>query len=275
MGEANATFTYRTLFISDVHLGSRFCDATTFVDFLARNSASIVFLVGDTFDFWSLGGRARWGDPHGQVLRSLCAMMQNGTRIIVIPGNHDDHLRSFLGFEVGGIEVHPYCVHETVKGQRFLVAHGDEHDRFVQKSGRFARVACRWKERLAPSPHLLRRLSGRGRHPKRTTTTSLWARFRYHFTDIGNVERALAADAAQQRLDGVISGHTHLPADRMVGGVRYLNCGDWVRNCTAIGEGWDGEIGLIRWTPSTAHRAAQRNVGANLHGAPINAVAAS
>lgn len=274
MGQADATFTYRSLFISDVHLGSRFCDASTFADFLARNSASIVFFVGDTFDFWSLGGRIRWGDPHGQVLRTLCAMLQKGTRIIVIPGNHDDHLRNFLGFAVGGIEVHPRCVHETARGQRFLVAHGDEHDRLVQKSGRFARVACRWKERLAPSPRLLRRLSRSRLHIK-PTTTSLWAHLRYQFADIGNVERALAADAAEQKLDGVISGHTHLPEDRLLGGVRYLNCGDWVRNCTAIREEWNGEIGLIRWTPSTSQRAEQRNLGANLRGAHINAVVAA
>ena len=242
MTGASARISHRALFISDVHLGSRFCDVRAFADFLQRNDAETIYLVGDIFDLWSLGRRVRWTSGHGHILGLLCAKMQAGARIMLLPGNHDDNLRSYLGLALGNFEVRHDYVHATVRGARYLVVHGDEHDQVVMRLARLSRVACRWKERLMP--HLgvrARRLQSGDAHE------GTWALMRRRAGNASEIEAALAREAARRGLDGVISGHTHLPADRRLAGVHYLNCGDWMGSSTAVSESWSGDLALLRW----------------------------
>lgn len=168
--------------------------------------------------------------------------MQAGTRIVLLPGNHDDNLRSYLGLALGRFEVLHEAVHETLRGARYLVVHGDGHDKVVMRLAKLSRVACRWKERLAPRTRLF--AQPKAAAPDRK---GLWATIKRHAGNANDIETGLASDAARRGLDGVICGHTHMPADRQIAGVHYLNCGDWMGSSTAVGESWTGRLALLRW----------------------------
>lgn len=245
---------HRSLFISDLHLGSRFCDVRSLTDFLLHNDAETIFLVGDIVDLWSLGRRVRWHAGHGQVLHLLCRKMQSGTRLVLLPGNHDDNLRTYLGLALGAIEVCHDYVHETAAGARYLVVHGDKHDRLVCRADRLSRAACRWKERLVPDLKPRHASVEPGADAKGLFSGFMWR----HASATRRIEEGIASEAASRGLDGVISGHTHAPADREVSGVRYLNCGDWIGNSTAISESFGGELDLFRW--QLAARGAEAQV---------------
>lgn len=248
MAANSARVSHRSLFVSDVHLGSRFADTASFLDFLTWNDAETLFLVGDIFDLWCLGRRVRWSKAHTAVLRLLLAKVQAGSRIVLLPGNHDDNLRAYLGLTLGNIDVRHDFVHETATGKRYLVVHGDEHDTLVQRLDRLSRSACRWKERLVP-------LSlGREVSPERRRGAGRWSWMKNWAGSQKEIERRLAGEASARGLDGVVCGHTHLAADQHVSGVHYLNCGDWVGSSTAVSESWCGRLSVVRWhTPAWAH----------------------
>lgn len=243
---------YRSLFVSDLHLGSRFCDVDGIADFLGRNDAETLYLVGDIVDLWSLGARVRWHGGHGRILRLLCEKMQQGTRLVLLPGNHDDNLRDFLGLSLGAFEICHEHVHTTASGVRYLVVHGDRHDKLICNADRLSRAACRWKERIVPKLAWVSR-SGDKSPRESPPPSSLRAWLRDLTSNTRSIECALAAEAAQRGFDGVISGHTHAPADLRIAGVHYLNCGDWIGSSTAVGETWSGDMQLVRWSH---HKAA-------------------
>ncbi|RTL68973.1 MAG: UDP-2,3-diacylglucosamine diphosphatase [Hyphomicrobiales bacterium] len=253
MTGTSSRFSHRSLFISDVHLGSRFSDVRSFADFLDRNDAETIYLVGDIFDLWSLGKRVRWTEGHGYILSLLCQKMQGGARIVLLPGNHDDNLRPYLGLTLGRFEIMHDTVHETLTGARYLVVHGDEHDEVVMRLAKLSRVACRWKERLMPKARF-------SRLPKAVVPPGegLWETLKRRAGNTNDIEAGLANEAARRGLDGVISGHTHTPADRRIASVHYLNCGDWMGSSTAVSENWSGELSLLHWHVLAHNPAAAR-----------------
>lgn len=246
MSEAVARWSYRSLFISDVHLGSRLCTAEALLEFLASNSSASLFIVGDAIDFWSMRRRSAWGSAHGEVLLRICRMMQAGTRVVLIPGNHDDHLRGFLDLPLKGIEIHHEYLHTTAAGQRFLVVHGDMHDVVMRRAGHLAHFGSALKERTACLARPLARRIRRARGPDGRMTAA-WSLMRRRVGGVARLEAALVREARLRRADGVVCGHTHLAADEEMDGIRYMNCGDWVGSSTAIVESWAGRLELVRW----------------------------
>ncbi len=255
---------FRTLFVSDLHLGARACQAEAFLDFLRYYDADTIYLVGDIIDFWSVRRNPLWLQSHNDVLQKLLRKARKGTKIVFIPGNHDDGVRSYCGMSFGAIEIHHDMVHVAADGQRFLVMHGDEFDVIVRYARWLAFLGDRSYEFALWCNHplnVVRRWLGFGYW---SLSNYLKLRVKTAVNFIGEFEQAISAEAKRRNVEGVICGHIHHMADRMIDGVRYINCGDWVESCTAIAEDFDGKLSQISWLPGSveAPRAAPAPVPA-------------
>lgn len=249
---APAPHQFRTLFVSDIHLGARASQAEAFLDFLRYHDANTIYLVGDIIDFWSVKRSPLWLQAHNDVLQKLLRKARKGTRIIFIPGNHDDGVRAYCGMTFGAITIQRDSVHAAADGRRYLVMHGDEFDVIVRYAKWLAFLGDRsyefaiWCNRPL---NLVRRCFGFGYW---SLAKYLKLRVKSAVNFIGEFEQAIAAEAERRNVDGVICGHIHHMTDRMIGGIRYVNCGDWVESCTAIAEDFDGQLRQLRWLPGSA-----------------------
>lgn len=258
---------YRTLFISDVHLGTRASQAEMLLDFLKYNDAETIYLVGDILDFWRIKRGAVWPQTHNDVLQKILRKARKGTRIVYIPGNHDEGIRDYAGMHFGGIEIERQAIHTTADGRRFAVIHGDEYDVVVRYARWLAFLGDRGYELALWSNwplNFIRRRLGLGYW---SLSAYLKHRVKTAVSFIGEFEKNLAEEARRQEVDGVICGHIHHAADRMIGGVQYINTGDWVESCTAVGETHTGEMEMIRWLDVVRAREARPVTGSALQAA--------
>ncbi len=239
---------FRTIFVSDLHLGARGCQAEAFLDFLRHHEAKTIYIVGDLVDFWSLKRSPVWLQAHNDVLQKLLRKARKGVQIVFIPGNHDEAIRGYCGMRFGAIRIRRDAVHEAADGRRYLVMHGDEFDVVVRNAKWLAFLGHRSYEFLlwCNRPlNLVRRWLGFGYW---SLAAYLKLRVKSAVNSAGEFEKAIVAEAKKRGADGVICGHIHHLADRTIDGVRYVNCGDWVESCTAIAEDYDGRLHQIRWT---------------------------
>lgn len=227
----------RTLFLSDLHLGTRDCQAHRLLALLERCDADELYLVGDVVDGWRLKARWYWPASHDTIVRCLLRKQQEGTRIRYIPGNHDEFLRHSVGLRLGGIEVVTDAVHLGLDGRRYLVLHGDTFDPVVRRMRRLSALGIWVYAAAVLANDAMQRWQRRiGRGSTRRSTA-----------DIAAFESALAAEARRRQADGVVCGHIHRPAMHDHLGVRYINAGDWVDACTAVVERHDGTFELLRY----------------------------
>jgi UDP-2,3-diacylglucosamine pyrophosphatase LpxH len=250
MTESEPERRFRTLFISDVHLGTRGCQADCLLDFLRVHDADTIYLVGDIVDGWALRASWYWPQPHNDVVQKLLRKSRKGSRIIYVPGNHDEFLRNYYGTHFGGIEVVEQTVHEGADGRRYLIIHGDIFDLVVQNARWLAHLGDRAYDfaiRMNRFVNMFRRMFGRP-----YWSLSQWAKLKVKnaVNYIGAFERTLAAEARRCETDGVICGHIHFATMRDEHGIRYINCGDWVESCTAVVEHEDGQFEIINWANS-------------------------
>lgn len=238
----------RTLFLSDVHLGTRGCQAELLLDFLRNHRADVIYLVGDIVDGWRLQSGWYWPQTHNDVVQKLLRAVRKGAHIIYLPGNHDEFLRDYLGSNFGGIDILPHAIHTAADGRRFLVLHGDGFDVVVRHARWLAHLGD-WAYELAlgisTAINLVRRKLGIP-----YWSLSAWAKSKVKgaVNFIGDYEAALTAEAERHEVDGVICGHIHHPVISEMGKVLYVNSGDWVESCSAVVETYDGQLELIRWT---------------------------
>nr|WP_316654435.1 UDP-2,3-diacylglucosamine diphosphatase [uncultured Gellertiella sp.] len=248
VNEPDETRTFRTLFLSDIHLGSKAAKTSFLLDFLKHHDAETIVLVGDIVDGWRLKRSWYWPQDCNDVVQKLLRKARKGTRIIYIPGNHDEFLRSFPGRHFGGIEVADRIVHEAADGRRFLVVHGDEFD-VVVRNARIVAYLGDWAYDMAMHINqglaALRRLCGLP-----YWSFSAWAKqqVKRAVNFIGDFQTVLADEARRNGADGVICGHIHHAVITEIGGITYINTGDWVESCTAIAEHADGRFELITWS---------------------------
>ncbi|WP_265518762.1 UDP-2,3-diacylglucosamine diphosphatase [Nitratireductor luteus] len=244
--------TYRTIFISDIHLGSKPAKAEFLIDFLRHHEAETIYLVGDIVDGWRLQRSWHWPQAHNDVVQKLLRKARKGTNIYYIAGNHDEFLRPFQGVHFGGIVVADRVIHEAADGKRFLVIHGDQFDAVVHN--------VRWLAYLGDKAYdmailinrvvgFFRRLLGRP-----YWSFSSWAKVKVKkaVKFISSFQDVLAQEAVRSKVDGVICGHIHHATIEEIGGVRYMNTGDWVESCTALVEDFDGNFALLSWTSHPA-----------------------
>ncbi|MGE0766755.1 MAG: UDP-2,3-diacylglucosamine diphosphatase [Hyphomicrobiaceae bacterium] len=237
----------RAVFISDVHLGTRGAQAHALIDFLRCLEADVIYLVGDIVDFWKVRRGPHWPQSHNDVVQKLLRKVRKGGEIIFIPGNHDEVLRDYCGMRFGGIQLEQSAIHVTLAGRRYAVMHGDEFDVVVRTAKWLAFLGDRGYEMAlwANTPlNWVRRRFGLG-------FWSLSAYLKYRVKSavsfIGAFEEAVAAEARRRNVDGIICGHIHHASDRMIEGVHYLNCGDWVESCTALIETLEGQMQIVSW----------------------------
>jgi len=241
---------YRALFISDVHLGTRGCQAERLLDFLRYHDADTIFLVGDIVDGWQLRQSWYWPSAHNDVVQKLLRKARKGARLIYIPGNHDEFLRDFYGTHFGGVEVVANAVHVAADGRRYFVTHGDNFDLVVRHARWLAMLgdhAYRLALVLNITFNTIRRQLGL---PYWSLSQWLKLKVKNEVNYIGAFESTLSIEAARHAAAGVICGHIHHAAIHDDFGLRYINCGDWVESCTAIGENPDGQFEIITWTQS-------------------------
>ena len=262
----------RAIFISDVHLGTRACQAESLLAFLREHESEYLYLLGDIIDFWAMNRSVQWAGAHNTVVQKVLRRARHGCKVFFIPGNHDEALREYAGVAFGDIRVEPEWIHETLDGRRYWLVHGDEYDQ-VTRHHRWVAVLgdvgynalVRINLVLSRVRRLLRRpgywsLAGYAKQKVKKAVS-----FIFDFED------AVAHAAAQRGVDGVVCGHIHSAADRRIGNVRYLNCGDWVDTCSAIVEHFDGRIEVVHWG---VHGAAARPAPLALPALPSRAVEA-
>ena len=246
--------TYRALFISDVHLGSRNSQADLLLDFLKHNDAETIYLVGDIIDGWRLKKQWYWPQSHNDVVQKLLRKARKGAHVVFLPGNHDEFARDYVGQNFGGIHVRDSDIHETADGRKLLVIHGDQFD-IVVRNARWLAFLGDWAYETAlflnSRFNRVRRLFG-----FEYWSFSAWAKLKVKkaVNFIGSFEQILAGEAVRQGADGVVCGHIHHAAIRQIGEVLYLNTGDFVESCTALAERHDGSLVILRWSDIVAAR---------------------
>lgn len=241
------THTYKSVFISDVHLGTRNSQAEALLDFLRHVHCETLYLVGDIVDLWKVRRGPHWPQSHNDVLQKILRKARKGTRVVFVPGNHDEGLRDYCGMNFGGIEVRRDCIHEAVNGKKYLVMHGDEFDVVVRYARWLAFLGDRSYEFSLALNGPLNKALNRFGYGYWSLSNFLKHRVKSAVNFIGEFEEALVAEARRRGADGLISGHIHHVNDRIIGGIHYLNSGDWVESCTAIGEREDGVFEILHW----------------------------
>jgi UDP-2,3-diacylglucosamine pyrophosphatase LpxH len=238
---------YRTIWISDVHLGTRGCKAEFLLDFLRWTEAHTIYLVGDIVDGWRLKKSWYWPQMHNDVVQKVLRKVRKGTRVVYVPGNHDEWLRDYVRLHFGGVEVVEEAIHVTADGRRFLVIHGDAFDCVVKHA--------RWLAMLGDTAYDLALLINRYFNTvRRRLGYQYWSlsgylkrRVKNAMQYIGSFAEAIAEEARRRGVDGVVCGHIHHAEIREMGGIVYCNDGDWVESCTALVEHFDGRLELIDW----------------------------
>ena len=248
MSEAYPTVRCRTAFISDIHLGTKGCQAELLLEFIRELECETLYLVGDIIDGWKMkGGGWHWPQAHNDVVQKILRLARKGVKVVYVPGNHDEVVRDFCGVHFGGVIVARDAIHEAADGRRYLVTHGDEFDGVVQNA-RWLAFLGDWSYRalISLNTHFnrVRRMMGLG-------YWSLSAYLKHKVKDavafIDKFESAMAEEARRRGVAGVICGHIHHAEIRELDGVTYLNDGDWVESCTALVEGFDGEFRIVKW----------------------------
>jgi UDP-2,3-diacylglucosamine pyrophosphatase LpxH len=239
---------FRTLFISDVHLGTKGCQAERLLDFLRQHEADLIYLVGDIVDGWQLKSSWYWPQAHNDVVQKILRKARKGARIVYVPGNHDEFLRDYYGTHFGGVEVAEHAIHAGADGRRYLVVHGDYFDLVVTQARWLALLGNKAYDMAIAANRVFNTLRRRLGFPY--WSLSQWAKLKVKnaVNYIGEFERTLVEEANRHRADGVICGHIHHAAIHDDFGIRYVNCGDWVESCTAVGEHADGRLEIIVWT---------------------------
>ena len=239
---------YRAIFISDVHLGFPGCSARYLLDFLRSTTCDTLYLVGDIIDIWQMKRKLHWPQAHNDVVRTLLGKAKHGTRVVYVPGNHDEILRDFDTTLLGNLEIRHRCIHETAAGRRFLVLHGDEFDNVVKSSRILALIGTSLYDTLLKANHLVNYLRRRLGFSYWSLAGMLKHRVKQAVNYISNFETVLAHEAHRHGVDGVIAGHIHRAEITSIGDVIYCNCGDWVESCTALVEHRDGSLELLHWS---------------------------
>ena len=247
---------YRSVFISDVHLGTRGCQAELLLDFIRNLECDSLYLVGDIIDGWKIKTGWYWPQAHNDVVQKLLRLARKGVSVIYVPGNHDEVIRDFCGVHFGGVVVARDAIHETADGRRFLVTHGDEFDAVVQHA-RWLAFLGDWAYRMVLAANTLINRAGR-RLGFGYWSFSAFAKTKVKkaLQFIENFEQAVAGEARRRGVDGVICGHIHKAEMRDIDGIAYINDGDWVESCTALVEHPDGRLEILEWAKARLQAAA-------------------
>jgi len=256
----NSAIHYRAIWLSDIHLGHSACKADYLLDFLNSTESDVLYLLGDIIDISSMQRTVYWPQLHNDILRTILSKANKGTRVIYIPGNHDEPFRDFSGAVFGNIEIHHEYVHKARHGARFLMQHGDEYDS-IMHGGRLSEFFGNL------GYDLLIYLNRKVNKLRRRLGFCYWSLASYLKNRIKNAvahthqfEALVAAEAKKRGYAGVICGHIHQAEIREIDKVLYCNCGDWVENCTALVENREGQLEVLHWSEKRETRRSQSSL---------------
>jgi len=242
------TLRYRTLWISDLHLGTPGCQAHALLDFLKRTECETLFLVGDIIDGWQLRRHWYWPQAHNDVVQKLLRKARKGTKVIFVPGNHDEFARGFVGHNFGGVDVAEEWIHETADGRKLWVMHGDLFDGVIQCAKWLAHVGDSLYEFTLRLNRHLNSLRARMGLPYWSLSKYLKLKVKRAVSYVGDFEAAVAREARKRGVHGVVCGHIHHAELREIDGIVYANDGDWVESLTALVEHADGRLEILDWS---------------------------
>jgi len=239
--------TYRTIWISDVHLGTKGCNAEMLIDFLDNVDSETMFLVGDIIDGWRLKKKFYWPATHNDIVWRILKRAKRGTRIIYIPGNHDEMFRQFTGLSFGGVEIRRSAFHDTADGRRLMVLHGDEFDTVM--------LAHRWLAFVGDALYgMMMGLNVWVNWFRQKLDLPYWSlskvakhKVKNAVEFISRYEELVSRAASERGVDGVVCGHIHTAEIRRIDDIVYYNDGDWVEGCTALVEHLDGTMEILHW----------------------------
>jgi UDP-2,3-diacylglucosamine pyrophosphatase LpxH len=243
----DATWRVRTVWISDLHLGTPGCRADALLDFLKHVDCDCLYLVGDIIDGWQLRRSWYWPQAHNDVVQKLLRKVRKGTRVVFVPGNHDEFARRYVEHEFGGIEVVEEAVHLTADGRRLWVTHGDLFDGVVQCARWLAYLGDNLYELTLRLNRHFNRLRARVGLPYWSLSKYLKLKVKRAVSYVSDFERAVAHEARKRGVDGVVCGHIHHAEIRDIDGLLYCNDGDWVESMTALVEHFDGQLAIVEW----------------------------
>jgi len=256
---------YRTIFISDIHLGTRRARADLVLHFLKNTECEKLYLVGDIIDNWALKRKWFWSQEHNDVIQKILRKARKGTKIIYIPGNHDEKFRDFTRQSFGGVHVRMNDIHTTADGKRYLILHGDEFDGVVLYAKWLAHLGDQAYEMAVALNHIFNRVRKILKLPYWSLSAFLKRRVKRAVEFIGNFEDAVVRKAKTRNVDGVVCGHIHTAEMRMIDGIHYCNDGDWVESCSALVEHLDGRLEILDWTRFDTNEILNGESKANSH----------
>lgn len=239
---------YKTVWLSDIHLGCKDCKAEYLLDFLEHSEIETLYLVGDIIDMWAMSKQFRWPKTHNNLFHKLLSLPSQGTRVIYLPGNHDEPIQKYDGKHFGDIEIHRSYTHVTEQGKRLLILHGDQFDQQVCLGSLHSWVGDVLYDFLL----FVNRWYNWGRvkagQPYWSLASYIKSRLKGAGNAIGRYRSACSETAKKQGFDGVVCGHIHHPEIVEDDGFLYLNDGDWVESCSALVESTTGELSLVYWS---------------------------
>ena len=257
---------FRTIWISDVHLGTRGCNHELLIDFLDHTDSETMYLVGDIIDGWRLKKKVYWSPEHNDIVWRILKRAKRGTRIVYIPGNHDEMVRPFSGMNLGGVEIMRAAFHDTADGRRLMVLHGDEFDTIM--------LAHRWLAFVGDALyHVMMKLNNWVAGARKRLGLPYWSiskaakhKVKNAVEFISKYEEVVARAAAERGVDGVVCGHIHTAEFRTFDHdgkqIEYWNDGDWVEGCNALVEHFDGTMEILHWPDEIARREAEQPAAA-------------
>jgi len=238
---------YKTIFVSDIHLGTKMSQADQLLEFLKTVETEKIYLVGDIIDCWAMSKKKIWSQFHSDVIQKLLRRARKGVEIVYIPGNHDEMMREYCDAEFGHIMLVEECIHIGVDGKLYLVTHGDQFDIVMRNSKWLAHLGSWAYDVSIDLSRVVNKIRGILKLPHWSLSAYLKYRVKESVNFIGDYEETLTKYVKGKKLDGIICGHIHHANIRDIGGIRYMNCGDWVESCTALVENHDGSFEIIKW----------------------------
>ncbi|MAJ57479.1 MAG: UDP-2,3-diacylglucosamine hydrolase [Candidatus Pelagibacter sp.] len=238
---------YKSIWISDIHLGTKGCQADMVLEFIKYTRSENLYLVGDIVDGWALKKNWYWPQQHNDVIQKILRKARHGTRVFYLAGNHDEILRKFIPINLGNVEILNQLIHEGINGKKYWVVHGDQFDGIIRYAKWLSVLGSFAYETLISFNRYLN-------YFRRRLGKEYWSLSKYLKHKVKNAvqfisefETMVVETAKKQKADGVICGHIHNPTIEEIKNIEYKNCGDWVESCTALVEHFDGKFELVNW----------------------------
>ncbi|RQR37954.1 MULTISPECIES: UDP-2,3-diacylglucosamine diphosphatase [unclassified Burkholderia] len=243
-----STHRYRTIWLSDIHLGSSGCQAPYLLDFLRHNDSEYLYLVGDIIDGWQLKKGWYWPQAHNDVVQKVLRKARKGTQVVYIPGNHDEGARQFCDLAFGDIQVRGEAFHTTLAGKRLWIVHGDLFDGVIQHAKWLAYLGDTLYTLILVLNRWFNRIRSRLGFQYWSLSQYLKHQVKNAVNFISQFETVMTDEARRRGCDGVVCGHIHKAEIRDIDGVLYCNDGDWVESLSALVETMEGELKIVYWT---------------------------